>query len=100
VLRDTDGERFVGNLKVCGFEGEFVSHKKGNQCAEIGLMIKTFLYAITYPLAIELFALRKDQCTTTNTMNLSVVRNGPSQIELGVAKNVSITIMHHLAGSD
>ena len=56
-------------------------------------MIKTFLYTIIYPLAIELFALRKDRCVSTNRMNLRVVRDGPPQIELGVAKKFSITIM-------
>ena len=49
-------------------------------------MIKILLYAIIYPLAIELFASRKNTGATTNGMNLNIVRDGPPEIELGVAK--------------
>jgi hypothetical protein len=70
-----------------------VCRKKRNHGEEISLLIKTFLYTIIYPLGTELFALRKDRCAPTNAMNLSVVRNGPPPVELGVAKRFSITIM-------
>ena len=56
-------------------------------------MIKTLLYTIIYPLAIELFASRKNRGVATNGMNLNVVWNGPPEIDLGVAKKFSITIM-------
>ena len=56
-------------------------------------MIKTLLEAIIYPLALELFALPGDRCVAINRMNLSVVTDGPPEIELGVAKKFSITIM-------
>ena len=56
-------------------------------------MIKTFLYTIIYPLTRELFAFQKDGCALTNRTNLSVIRDGPPWIDLGVAKKNSITIM-------
>jgi hypothetical protein len=59
----------------------------------IASMIKTFLYAIIYPLARELFALRNDQSKPTQRMKFRVSRDGPLEIELGVAKKISITIM-------
>ena len=56
-------------------------------------MIKTLLYTIIYPLALELFALRKNRAVSTNGMNLNIVKNGPPEIDLGVAKKFPITIM-------
>jgi hypothetical protein len=59
VLRDTDGERFVLLNKGCIFSGEFESCKKENPRKKISSTIKTLLDVIIYPLAVELFALRK-----------------------------------------
>ena len=56
-------------------------------------MIETFLYVIIYPLAIELFAFRNRSCAKSNRTNLRVIRDGPPEIELGVAKTFAITIM-------
>jgi hypothetical protein len=93
VLRDTDGERFVATYKGYGFSGDFVTCKIKNHREEICLLIETFLYVIIYPLALELFAFRKNRCKLQNKINLRMVRHGPPQIDLGVAKKNPINIM-------
>lgn len=56
-------------------------------------MIKTLLYVIMYLLAIELFALQKDRCAVANGINSGVLKDGPPEMELGLAKTFPITIM-------
>ena len=48
---------------------------------------------IIYPLALELFAFQKDRCTPANKIFSAWCEHGPREIELGVAKTFSITIM-------
>ena len=96
VLRDTDGERFVATNKGCIFQGDFETREKGNQREEIYLTIETLLYVIIYPHALELFALRKDRCALQNRSDLRRITDGPPEIEFGVAKTFSITIMRLL----
>jgi hypothetical protein len=52
-----------------------------------------FLYTIIYPLAVELFAFQKDRSAAVNRIFLVLCEHGPPEIELGVAKTFSITIM-------
>ncbi len=56
-------------------------------------MIKTLLYVITYPLALELFAFRNERRARQNRMNFYPITDGPPRIDFGVAKTFSITIM-------
>ena len=56
-------------------------------------MIEILLYAITYPLAIELFALQNDRQATSFRRKFGRGKDGPPEIEKGVAKTFSITIM-------
>jgi hypothetical protein len=93
ILRETDGERFVPLKKGRSFQGEFANCEKEKSIERNHLMIKSFLYVIRYPLARELFALRKNRCGASTRMNLHDVINGPLKIELGVAKSFLITIM-------
>jgi hypothetical protein len=48
--------------------------EKGIRRAAFCLTIKTLLYVIIYPLAIELFAFRKDRCAVVNGINLGVTK--------------------------
>lgn len=93
ILRETDGERFVLLTKGRTFQGEFANCEKENLLKEMYLTIKNSLYVISYPLARELFAFRKNRCAAFEGMNLHDVSNGPLKIELGVAKTFLITIM-------
>jgi len=61
MLRDTDGERFVVHNKVSAFSGEFARRKKRNSATALTLAIEISLDAIIYPLALELFASRKNR---------------------------------------
>jgi hypothetical protein len=56
VLRATDGERFVIIWKRHIFSRDLLSSKTNQVCERLKLMFKILLYAIIYPLAIELFA--------------------------------------------
>ena len=70
-----------------------MSRSHENPGKQINWAIKTFLDVIIYPLATELFALRTRQHTLAGSIDLYGITHGPPQIELGVAKNFSITIM-------
>jgi hypothetical protein len=61
ILRETDGERFVLLKKGRGFQGEFANCEKENHRKKRHLTIKSFLYAIRYPVARELFAFQKNR---------------------------------------
>jgi hypothetical protein len=69
VLRDTEGERFVAEYKDAIFleilqPGEMEIYPQC-ECVQIEIL----LYAIIYPHALELFALRKNQFANGNRMN-------------------------------
>jgi hypothetical protein len=56
-------------------------------------MIEILLYAIIYPLAIELFAFQNDRYAMSFRRKFGIGKDGPPRIEKGVAKTFSITIM-------
>jgi two-component sensor histidine kinase len=64
ILRETDGERFVLLTKGRNFQGEFANCEKEHLLKEMNLTIKNSLYVISYPLARELFAFRKNRCVS------------------------------------
>ena len=75
------------------FQGDFGRRKKEISREEICATIKTLLYVIIYPHAIELFALRMNRCDATKRNEFSRSNDGPPLIESGVAKKIPITIM-------
>lgn len=93
ILRDTDGERFVVHNKVSAFSGEFARCKTRNSVTNWSAAIENSLDAIIYPLALELFALQKNRHALSKRSFSDQVKYGPPEIELGVAKKISITIM-------
>jgi len=46
VLRETDGERFMGMKKGCCFQGDFADCENENRWNAIFLRIENFLYVI------------------------------------------------------
>ena len=46
VLRETDGERFMGLMKGCCFQGDFADCENENRSNAIFLRIENFLYVI------------------------------------------------------
>jgi hypothetical protein len=59
----------------------------------LNLTIEILLYVIIYPLAIELFAIQNHRRAAPFTREFRSEKDGPPQIEIGVAKTFSITIM-------
>ena len=50
-------------------------------------MIEILLYAIIYPLAIELFAFQNDRCWISFRSNFAIEKHGPPGNEKGTCKN-------------
>lgn len=93
VLRATDGERFVVICNGMIFREICQRQKQKGSCEGPNLTIEILLYAIMYPVAIELFAFQNYRCARTFRRKYVIKKDGPPGSKNGLAKNFSITIM-------